>query len=55
MKTISNSFRKWSVCDAKVAYDDIGDAYAMADKWEQKVYVCKMCGKYHLATKKEKK
>lgn len=41
-------------CLRKAAFKEYKDAQKRAEKYDQRVYYCPLCGKYHLTKTKEK-
>lgn len=48
-----NAKNMWKSCMRKAAFDTYKDAQKRAEKYNQRVYFCMLCGKYHLTKRKE--
>lgn len=55
MRMRYNAKNMWKSCLKKVAFKSYEKALKRAEKYNQRVYYCFLCGKYHLTkTRKEK-
>lgn len=43
----------WKSCLRKASFTNYKDAQERADKYNQRIYFCPLCGKYHLTKRKE--
>lgn len=43
----------WKSCIRKCSFTNYEDAAKRAKKYDQRVYLCPLCGKYHLTKRKE--
>ena len=43
----------WKSCFRKVKFTSYKEAAKRAEKYNQRVYFCPICGKYHLTKRKE--
>jgi len=48
-----NAKNMWKSCMRKVGFKSYQKALQRAEKYNQRVYYCMLCGKYHLTKRKE--